>query len=439
LDPWCGEPLIHTLSIPAHLHTSLKANVKCFIENSQWKIPSCLLLAYPNLKSLVEQVAIPLVDKEDKLLWTHSHDGELSLKDSFSFHCTAGQNIGWTNFVWNLSIPPSKSFVIWRCLHSKIPTDDNLSLRGCNLPSMCSLCEKHVESSKHLFLECCFAKNIWSWLAAVLNVNFAFLDFSDIFKFCSASWSPLCKLVISAAIVNCVYFIWYARNQRRFADKKVHYSTAINQVIAAVSLSGNHSSLRAYSKISEFVLLKAFHVNMKYVNAPKIIEVIWTPPIFNWVKCNCDGASIGNPGPSSCGGIFRNSDALFLGAYAFNLGTSSSLNAELVGAMYAIETAVQKGWFNLWLETDSMLVLKAFSSVKVVPWHLRNRWDNCLLLSSRMNFFVTHIYREGNHCADKLANLGLSLQGYTWWSCIPPQLAVDYDRNRLGFPSFRFC
>jgi hypothetical protein len=112
LDPWCGEPLIHTLSIPAHLHTSLKANVKCFIENSQWKIPSCLLLAYPNLKSLVEQVVIPLVDKEDKLLWTHSHDGELSLKDSFSFHCTAGQNIGWTNFVWNLSIPPSKSFVI---------------------------------------------------------------------------------------------------------------------------------------------------------------------------------------------------------------------------------------------------------------------------------------------------------------------------------------
>jgi ribonuclease HI len=62
------------------------------------------------------------------------------------------------------------------------------------------------------------------------------------------------------------------------------------------------------------------------------------------VKCNCDGASIGNPGPSSCGGIFRNSDAIFLGAYAFNLGTSS-LNAELVGAMFAIETAVQKGWF----------------------------------------------------------------------------------------------
>jgi hypothetical protein len=222
----------------------------------------------------VEQVAIPLVDKEDKLLWTHSHDGELSFKDSFSFHCNTGQNIGWTKFVWNLSIPPSKSFVIWRCLHSKILTDDNLSLRGCNLPSMCSLCEKHLESSKHLFLECRFAKNIWSWLAAVLNVNFAFMDFSDIFKLCSASWSPLCKLVISAAIVNCFYFIWYARNQSRFADKKLQYSTAINLVIAAVSLSGNHSTLRAYSKISEFVLLKAFHVNMKYVNAPKIIEVI---------------------------------------------------------------------------------------------------------------------------------------------------------------------
>ncbi|MCI80670.1 ribonuclease H protein, partial [Trifolium medium] len=39
---------------------------------------------------------------------------------------------------------------------------------------------------------------------------------------------------------------------------------------------------------------------------------MWQPPTFNWVKCNCDGASLGNPGLSSYGGIFRNSEALFL-------------------------------------------------------------------------------------------------------------------------------
>jgi hypothetical protein len=107
--------------------------------------------------------------------------------------------------------------------------------------------------------------------------------------------------------------------------------------------------------------------------------------------------------------------------------------------MIAIETAVNKGWSNLWLESDYMLVFLAFSSARIVPWPLRNRWDNCLLLISNMNFYVSHIYREGNHCANKLANLGLSLPTFTLWDHIPPVLLDDFGRNRLGMPYFRFC
>jgi ribonuclease HI len=111
----------------------------------------------------------------------------------------------------------------------------------------------------------------------------------------------------------------------------------------------------------------------------------------------------------------------------------------MIGAMIAIETAAVKGWSHLWLESDSMLVVHAFSSSKIVPWPLRNRWNNCLLLISNMNFYVSHIFREGNHCADKLANLGLSLPDFTWWDCIPPLLLDDFGRNRLGMPYYRFC
>jgi len=62
-------------------------------------------------------------------------------------------------------------------------------------------------------------------------------------------------------------------------------------------------------------------------------------PVFNWIKCNIDGASVGNPGPSSCGGIFRDSDAAFLGAFVYILVNTNSLVAELNGAMFAIELA----------------------------------------------------------------------------------------------------
>jgi hypothetical protein len=54
-------------------------------------------------------------------------------------------------------------------------------------------------------------------------------------------------------------------------------------------------------------------------------------------------------------------------------------------------------------------------------------------LASSMSFFITHIYSEGNHCADKLAAIGLSLNTFFWWDNIPSQLSLDFVRNRLAF------
>jgi hypothetical protein len=105
----------------------------------------------------------------------------------------------------------------------------------------------------------------------------------------------------------------------------------------------------------------------------------------------------------------------------------------------AIETATIKGLSHMWLESDSILIVHAFSSSKVVRWPLRNHWDNCLLLISNMNFYVSHIFREGNHCADKLANLGLSLPDFTRWDCLPPMLLDYFGRNCLEMPYYRFC
>jgi ribonuclease HI len=218
----------------------------------------------------------------------------------------------------------------------------------------------------------------------------------------------------------------------------VQNRSAINLIIAGTSLSGNCSTLKANSTMTDFVMLRAFSVKMNFGNAPNIKEVLWQPPIMHWLKCNIDGASNGNPGPSACGGIFRDSNADFIGAFAFNLGTTNSLSAELHGAMFAIEIAAHKGWNNLWLETDSLLVTLAFKSSKVVPWSLRNRWANCMTKAATMNFFVTHVYREGNCCADILANIGLSLQSHAWWDHVPSQVGSEFNRNRLGMTNYRF-
>lgn len=64
-------------------------------------------------------------------------------------------------------------------------------------------------------------------------------------------------------------------------------------------MSGYNSNMAATSSILEFVLLNNFSVKLKLGNAPRIKEVLWKPPIFSWIKCNINGASIENPGPYS--------------------------------------------------------------------------------------------------------------------------------------------
>ena len=89
-----------------------------------------------------------------------------------------------------------------------------------------------------------------------------------------------------------------------------------------------------------------------------------------------------------------------------NTGLGNALHAEISGAMRAIELAHSYNWKNLWVEANSKLVGDAFKNPSLVPWRLRNRWRNSLLLTSQMNFLATHIYREGNQCANTLANFG---------------------------------
>jgi ribonuclease HI len=52
----------------------------------------------------------------------------------------------------------------------------------------------------------------------------------------------------------------------------------------------------------------------------------------------------------------------FLGAFSANIGVATSLYAEICVAIYAIEFASGRGWSNLWLECDSLLLVQAFSN-----------------------------------------------------------------------------
>jgi ribonuclease HI len=325
-------------------------------------------------------------------------------------------------------------------MHQKVPTDENLMTRGCALPSMCNLCNKHPESSFHIFFECAFAIKLWSWLAGCLNMTIQFTCMEDMWKLCDLNWSPQGKVTIIAVIINLLNSIWFVRNQARFNNKVISWKSAISMIISNTSLSGNNTKIHSSNSMRDFTFLKLFRINIHHSRVPVLKEICWQPPIVNWIKCNIDGASNGNPGLSSCGGIFRDHEANFIYAFAEPLGISTSYVAEICGAMRAIEIASQHNWQNLWIESDSTLVVDAIKNPgKPVAWQLRNRWKNAMVLFRQMNCVITHIYKEGNQVADSLANQGLSIASIAFWNETPLFITDYLNMNKLGMPSFRLC
>jgi ribonuclease HI len=211
-------------------------------------------------------------------------------------------------------------------------------------------------------------------------------------------------------------------------------------IIVNTAMSGIHTSKLSSNSIKNFQLLKHFRVSIHHPKTTFLKEVYWHPPLINWLKCNIDGASCGNPGNAACGGIFRNHEAEFVYGFAEPLGDTTAYIVELSGAIKATEIAYQIQWNNLWIESDSSCVVAAFQDRNnPVAWCLRNRWKNALFMTSQMNFMVSHIYREGNQVADLLANHGLSLSSIAFWNNLPSFVRDCFYRNKHGTPSFRLC
>lgn len=433
-----SKPLVELLQIPRSMHSDLTSTVHDFISHGRWCIPSILLQNCSELEREINQISIPREELEDRRMWSSTASGDLSLRDAFHFVNPSGQVWPWGKLIWSTFIPLSKSFVTWRALHNRMPTDENLRLRGCITVSVCSLCGAAAESTLHLFCNCSFAQALWDWLGSILNQAIDTSSFASILSACNKTWSSQIQEVVTAAVVNIIWIIWYCRNKLRFENQCLPLQLAKNIVVSNVYLSGKLSNGTMSSSVNDLLVLKAFSLQGRPRRAPNILQVIWSPPQCNWVKCNTDGAAKGCPGPAGCGGVFRDQSAAIVGCIAANLGLNSALQAELIGAMLAIELAYERGWHNLWIESDSELVVAAFKNPDIVPWRLRNRWQNCLTLTNGMHFQVSHIYREGNSCADKLARHGVYIQGSIWWDSVPAFVREDFFQNRFGLPFYRF-
>lgn len=169
-DKWMSNSMVNILNMSVVLHQSLLALVSDFIKDNSWTIPHVIASKSPDIVAAITKVVIPISQKQDSMVWIDSIDGSLTFKAAYEHLCSPKPSVPWGKIIWQASIPSSRSYLTWRLLHNKFPTDKNLQLRGCNIVSKCDLCGVVAESSLHLFLDCSFADKLWSWFDDVFHV-----------------------------------------------------------------------------------------------------------------------------------------------------------------------------------------------------------------------------------------------------------------------------
>lgn len=105
-----------------------------YTHNHYCNIRDHLSLAHPNLSPVMINSLILIEEVEDKRCWMMANFGHLSLKGTFKFYAKTHYKPHCPNWIWNVTIPPSKYLFLWRLVHNRLPTYDCIAFTSIYSP-----------------------------------------------------------------------------------------------------------------------------------------------------------------------------------------------------------------------------------------------------------------------------------------------------------------
>ena len=122
-----------------------------------------------------------------------------------------------------------------------------------------------------------------------------------------------------------------------------------------------------------------------------------------------DGGARGNPGPAGIGVVLEDLDGNVIGEIARGIGVATNNVAEYTALIEGLKLAQSKGVTEIDVRMDSQLVVSQVHG----DWKIKN--DTLRQLAARAESLLrrferkslTHVPREENAAADRLANQGM--------------------------------
>ncbi|XP_010419124.1 PREDICTED: uncharacterized protein LOC104704788 [Camelina sativa] len=112
--------------------------------------------------------------EEDTYLWKIGDSvpsSKFSAAATWRFLNPPGPSIDWHGAVWFKGKIPRHAFIAWIAARHRLHTRDRLISWGLHVPSNCLLCNRFDESLQHIFFDCDFSQEVWSYFTSRANVT----------------------------------------------------------------------------------------------------------------------------------------------------------------------------------------------------------------------------------------------------------------------------
>ncbi|WMV45635.1 hypothetical protein MTR67_039020 [Solanum verrucosum] len=206
--------------------------------------------------------------------------------------------------IWHRHLPFKTSFLVWRALRSKLPTNEKLTSFGKEA-AHCSCCYRPGEDNvDHIFITGHFANNIWSSFYTVAGIQH---DHIPINMLLLRWWRQEHKSEVQNLLNQLLYLIiiwnlWKNRCAAKYGSKQSNTA----RVKYLIFKDTTHLLNTAFPYIQWANNWNDFFRMVENCRQETMLRIVkWKKPSQPLLKLNTDGSALSNPGNIGGGGILR--------------------------------------------------------------------------------------------------------------------------------------
>ncbi|KAM6559171.1 hypothetical protein CsatA_028410 [Cannabis sativa] len=335
----------------------------------------------------------------DQVYWKNDKKGEFSVKAAYgvanSWKFAPVKEI-WKK-IWDKGLHPRISVMLWRVLNEAIPTKDRLHFIS---DKSCFLCGNEEEDGRHVFCLCGYAKALW--FGGRFPIRIDHIQGENLIAIVENMLLLLSNEASMQEVllyVGCVFsVIWQSRNELVFKNIPANPSWDLAKIENKFLeyhlmdlLNRNHQEGSLSIDTRELALIGGSEVNLRQGHS-KVKHAFFTDA--SWLGGDTGLAAIV---------VDYISGTWFVKAHRSR--SHSVLEAELSAILLALEWAVELGWSEVYIFSDSMTAVQALKSQKGPhDWKVSALYFSLINLTKVSPGFKFYFVNRGcNSVADGIA------------------------------------